>query len=734
MPRPQTIRDRLEHDAWRRYPDFARRHVRPQDPPRRTLLSWQDRALLIVAMLLVLLLIVRVETVRAAEEDNFWGLELASDGSSLRSLALDTEIRAEITGLAARVEVTQWFYNGGSEWREAVYRFPLPPGAAVDRLRIEAGERVLEGEIRERTEARRQYQQARAAGSLASLVEQQRPNQFETRLANIGPNEDIRVTIGFVATVDYADGRFSLRLPLTFTPRWDPPVARPDGVAATQAAVARKARSYTEHAGGFEPGATDPASQPTLAASSGFDDHYLSVDILLHSGMDLAWLESRYHDIDVHPALGGYRVFLADPDTLSDRVFELEWAHALAPEPTPALLTWDGGDAVYALLMLAPPLAEAVEPQPREVVFVIDTSGSMEGQSLHQAKAALRRGLAYLGPDDRFNLVRFDSDAEKLFGESVPTRPAELAEAGEFIAELKADGGTDMAPALALAMGLPRQDGLLRQIVFVTDGSIGNEAELLARIGEQLGDSRLFTVSIGPAPNDWFMRKAAVIGRGSHSRIGHAAEVEERMSALWARIQTPALQNVCIDWGMNAEFYPEIIPDLYAGEPLWLYARLPFEPREVIVCGELDGAWWETAGSSAPRPGGPELGALWARSRIEALEDSRLFGADQQAVRDAVLELALQFGLLTRYTGLVAVEHAPVRPPDTDFAAEDVPGLLPAGSAGTAGFSQTATGWPLRVVLSLFSLLVAGAMLLYATPSRQSAGAGARRPEALRSH
>jgi Ca-activated chloride channel family protein len=460
------------------------------------------------------------------------------------------------------------------------------------------------------------------------------------------------------------------------------------------------------------------------------DDHRLTIAVDLRSGMNLASIESRYHDVDIRPSLHGYRVFLADPDTRTDRVFELNWIPEFEAAPVSTLSTFDDGEAVYALLMLAPPLAEAILPQAREVVFVIDTSGSMEGTSLAQAKAALKLGLQFLGPDDRFNLVRFSTGSETLFPESVPVYPSYLEEAAGFIDGLSADGGTVMAPALGMAMSLPEQDGLLRQIVFVTDGSVGNEQELLLQIGEELGASRLFSVSIGPAPNAWFMRKSAEIGRGSHTHIGRLEEVEDRMTSLWSRIENPAIQNLCVDWGMDAEFYPEVIPDLYAGEPLWLFARLPFQPREVTVCGELDGHYWETESRALATAGSANLALLWARSKIEALQDSQIFGADPDSVRANVLELALDFGLLTRYTSLVAVDKTPTRPGSEDLASDNVPSLLPAGSGIASGFSGTATGWVARMLLALFSVSLATGMLLYLPPSRASTTRGDRSPMA----
>ena len=702
-----SIRDRLEFDAWRNHRDFATGQARKQQrQPQRKSLHWQDRALLILSAVLLLLLIIRIETAQA-QEDN-WGLEYQGDGSSLRSVALDTEVQVEVTGLVARISVSQGFRNSGRSWSEAIYRYPLPDGAAVDRLVVEVGQRILQGDIQEKQEARRQYQQAKSSGKVATLVEQQRANQFETRLANIGPDENIRVSISFLTRVDFREGSFSLRIPMTFTPRWD--------------------HAEPVITGGFY---DESAPAPLIMPAGGLDDHYLTLNVDLQTGLELASLESRYHDVDIHPSLNGYNIYLADPDARSDRIFELNWTPDYGSTPESSLMTFDDGDAVYAMLMLAPPLAEAIKPQAREVVFVVDTSGSMEGTSIQQAKAALQQGLGYLGQDDRFNLIHFNSNSHQLFPESVPLYSSYLLEAESFIESLEANGGTNMAPALDDALNLPPQAGLLRQIVFITDGSVGNEGELLLQIGEDLRDSRLFTVSIGSAPNSWFMRKAAETGRGSHTHIGRLNEVEERMSLLWSQIQYPALQDICVDWGMDAEFYPEIVPDLYAGEPLWLYARLPYQPRDVTICGELEGRPWQQKSSLLAGGGSENLATLWARSKVEALEDSRIFGVGPEFIRNEVTKLALNFGLLTPYTSLVAVDRTPSRPQGEQLKQDSIPSLLPAGSSATsAGFSQTATGWVAQLILSFISLLVATGMMLFSPPSGKSRAAGARSPMA----
>ncbi len=682
-----SIRDRLEQQTRVKYPELAQRMSRHRRlrrvRSRHTL--WQDRIMLALCAVLVTLLVIRTQVSVAAEPQ--WGLQLKSETNTYVQLAIDTDIQVDVTGLIARVAVTQTFSNHDDEWAEGVYRFPLPQGAAVDRLYVKVGDRILEGEIQEKQTARRTYQKARDNGQTATLVEQQRRNQFETRFANIGPGETIKITIAYLQNVSYSDASYQLRIPMTFTPRWQPPI---------------RAQLTDE----LPP-------QPVLRPSATTSDHTLRLHANLASSSELAVIESRYHDIDIRHDENGYQIELLDSYALSDRDFELDWTPALQATPSASLTTFNDGQDVYAQLMLAPPLASAIAVQAREVIMIIDTSGSMQGASLTQARAALNAALASLGPDDYFNLLQFNSHTGALFERSTPNDPASLARARDFITGLRANGGTNMAPALEQALAGDANHGLMRQVVFITDGGVSNETELLQQVAAQLGDSRLFTVAIGAAPNSWFMRKAAEIGRGSHVHIGNLAEVEAQISALWGRIRLPALTDICIDWGGAAEYYPEVIPDLYAGEPLWLIARLENEPTTIKLCGNFNGAEWDLD-IDGWVVGGENLAILWARKKIEALEDGLMFGADKELTDLEITGLALDYGLLTRHTSLVAVDRTPRRDAAELLARSDIPGLLPAGtSSQVAAYPPTATGWLSQLMLSLLVLLLSGALLWF---------------------
>jgi len=693
-----SIRDALEQRAWTQNPgmtnrmaDRQRHHKNRHGRTDRTM-RWQDRVLLILCAVLLVLIIIRTET--AIADEQVWGLQLQSDAGVYTELAIDTGIQLEITGLVARVEISQKFTNRGSHWAEGIYRFPLPQGAAVDRMTVRVGDRVLEGEIQEKETARRTYQKAREAGKTASIVEQQRRNQFETRLANIGPGEAIEITISYLQNVSYSDFSYHLRLPMTFTPRWEPGLS----------SIARQTATV------------QPAPRLVSAHSTG--GHNFKLQANLVSAVEFAAIESRYHDVDIRQVDNGYRIELLNPGEVADRDFELSWTPLLQSHPSASLTTFNDGESVYAQLMLAPPLTDAIDPQPREVILIIDTSGSMGGASLVQAKAALSHALNSLGPDDYFNLLEFNSNTEQLFDQSVPVTKTALYVAQNFITGLTANGGTDMAPALRMALGIPDMPQLMRQVVFITDGAVSNEAELLQMVAEELGSSRMFTVAIGHAPNSWFMRKAAEIGRGSYVHIGKPDDVNEQMSALWGRIQLPALTDICVDWGDSAEYFPEIIPDLYAGEPLWLLARLPSEPTMIGLCGNLNGQDWNLTvngwDAAAGGSGGDNLAKLWARKKIEALEDSLMFGSYPELTQLKITGLALDYGLLTRHTSLVAVDKTPRRHSGEALAQSDIPGLLPAGSTTRlAGYPPTASGWVSQLLLSLFVLLLATSMLVF---------------------
>jgi len=627
----------------------------------------------------------------------------------------NTDVAMTVSGLVARVSVRQEFRNDGDEWTEGVYVFPLPDKAAVDRMRLHIGERYIEGEIREKEQARKDYERARNEGRKASLVEQERPNRFTTSVSNIAPGERVGVEIEYLEDLLYDGGTFAIRFPMTLTLRDIPGSAVPD-----------------REGSGWSPDTTQvsDASRITPPHVTVSKDHRVSLQARIDAGMPLQLVASRYHPVNVAEDHGRYTVSLANADVPLDHDFELLWRPVPSAVPRAMLFRETIEGQPHYLLMVVPPDAErhAVPAMPRELIFIVDTSGSMHGASLAQAKQALTRALDGLSGGDRFNIIEFNSTTRALYHQSVAADAANIAHARRFVDRLEADGGTEMQPALRLALDAARSEAWLRQIVFITDGSVGNEEELYTMIESRLGNARLFTVGIGSAPNSWFMRKAAELGRGTFVVISALHEVGEQMDRLFDKLANPQVTNIHVSWpgGAVTESYPATVPDLYVGEPVTVRARasLPFQPgSSVRVSGDSTGGAWTRDLALDDNGEHPGIGALWARAKIAALHDEERRGGNADELRKAVVDTAISHHLVSKYTSLVAIDKTPVRPAGSALTREQVPNLLPYGQSMNAifGFPATATDAAVLLRRGLLTLL-AGLLLLGAAVLHRGVG------------
>ena len=339
----------------------------------------------------------------------------------------------------------------------------------------------------------------------------------------------------------------------------------------------------------------------------------------------------------------------------------------------------------------------------------------MEGVSIVQARDALLLALDRLQPGDRFNVIEFNSTAAALFPAPVPLDAATLARAKQFVSGLRARGGTEMLPALALALAGPREASMTRQVVFLTDGAVGNEDAILRLVHDEIGDRRLFTVGIGPAPNAFFMTKAAQFGRGTYTFIGDVREVKEKMTALFRKLENPALTDITVDWPGGADAWPRVLPDLYAGEPVVVTAQFNASAGSgnIAVSGRRGGAMWGSLLPVATMADEPGVGVLWARAKIDALMDAGRKGAPEDDIRAAVLDVALTHHLVSKYTSLVAVDVTPTRPAGVAASKTAIPGNIPEGLTGFDQLPRTATPAPLLIAAGGLALLVAGALALW---------------------
>ncbi len=585
-----------------------------------------------------------------------------AEGAPMPAVRLGTDMDVTVSGQILRVRVTQAFRNTSNEWMEATYLYPLPDDGAVDTLKMVVGQRVIMGRIAQREEARQIYEAAKADGRKAGLVESSRPNLFRNSVANIGPGETVLVSIEYQALVRQLAGEFAMRLPLVVGPRYVPPHTMTD-----QAALA-DARQVSA-----------PIADPSLGNSL----NPVSITVHLQPGFVPANIISPYHRISVAEAGPQARtITLAAGEEPADRDFELRWRSAGA-DPTLGLFRQNFDGQNYVMATITPQTeVEAGRLPPREMIFVIDNSGSMHGESMAAAKESLLHALTTLRPEDRFNIIRFDDTLTSLFDHATPASAEQIALARRFTEGLEASGGTEMLPALkaALVDDHPGDKGL-RQVIFLTDGDLSNEKEMMAEIATNGGRSGVFMIGLGSAPNNFLMRRMAEAGRGTYTNIGNAGEVMAKMTALLDRLKAPGMRDISVRIeGSSLQLTPARLPTLYAGEPLVLLGRGDKLEGRLIVSGMIGDRRWSQTVNLADAADSPSVARLWGSRRVADVEAQRWSREmEEDAAKAAIAGLGLAFHIVTSETSLVAVDETPSRPDGARLTQEELPLLLPKG-------------------------------------------------------
>jgi len=646
---------------------------------------------------------------------------------------LHTDVQMNISGMISRSHIKQQFKNTSDNWIEAIYVFPLPETAAVDHMRMRIGERIIEADIKEKRQAKQIYEKAKNQGKKAALVEQERPNIFTNSVANIGPGETIVIEIEYQQTLHYDQGEFSLRFPMAITPRYIPGTPSPviSAPAISSRAVSEDI-SFTGSGWAHNTLQVHDASRITPPLYVGANKiNPVSLNINLDAGFPLQFLVSRYHPIIKRKNHDIINVTLASGVTPSDRDFELVWSpqtnqmpgtaipSSAIPNstfPRAAAFNEVVSDEHYQMIMLTPPANGAYNGQPlaREVTYIIDTSGSMYGISLEQAKQSLLLALERLRLHDKFNIIQFNSMTDQVFSRAKFASFENVLTAKQYVKNLQADGGTEMAPALKLALNNSTDDSYIKQIIFLTDGSVGNETALFDIIHKKLGNNRLFTIGIGAAPNSYFMRKAAQFGRGTFTYISDVNEVNEKMTALFSKLESPVMTDIdiVINDNIKAEILPKRIPDLYQGEPIILAIKSDEELNSINLTGKRALAPWSATLNLNPAKSSPGIATFWARKKIAVLSDSLHEGADKEQVRSDIIDIALTHHLVSKHTSLVAVDKTPSRAQQTQLHRplnrQALPVNLPHGQSAPASYgqlAQTASAAELNLIFG-FSLLM----------------------------
>ncbi len=646
-------------------------------------------------------------------------------GEYLMAVNLDTKVDMEINGMVAEVSVKQSFKNTSDKWSEAVYVFPLPEDSAVNSMKMIIGDREIIGEIKKKAEAKKIYNKAKKAGKKASLVEQERPNMFTNSVANIGPDEVVTVEITYLQKIKYDQGTFSLRFPMTITPRYIPgnklvsdravnvedsektiELNQGDGWAVNTDSVPDASR-------------ITPIIVPLGKSNEQTEDNEEVIELInpieicisLNAGLPLETVKSSYHQIYTENNENMYEISLAAGKVSMNQDFELVWSPKVGSEPEAAVFSQQVEGDTYAMVMVMPPQKISAQTSlPKEMIYIIDTSGSMGGTSIVQAKESLLYALKRLNKNDKFNIVEFNSHTRQLFNQPKYANSHSISNARDFVNGLFANGGTEMAPALQTAFANKETEGYLRQVVFITDGSVGNEDELFRLIKRDLGKSRLYTVGIGSAPNSYFMKKSAQFGRGTFTYIGDQGEISTKMSDLFKKIESPVLHDLEIMWpeGVTAEVLPKKIQDLYLGEPLMVSAKLNSVDGELLIKGKAADKEWSRTLKLGKGQDHDGVSTIWAREKIESLMDKQIVNGEYEDTKQQIVDIALTHKLLTKYTSFVAVEQKISRPSDKEQSKSIVPNAQPKGqSPQHYAYPKTATPMQINLIIGLLLVLLA---------------------------
>lgn len=567
-----------------------------------------------------------------------------------------TEVKAEISGFVSRVTVTQNFENPLNETIEAVYTFPLPQNAAVDDMTMFTGERTIKGKIKPREEARAIYDAARNSGRTASLLEQERPNIFTQSVANIRPGEKVKIVISYVETLKYEAGTYEFVFPMVVGPRYIPgkPVGRQGGGWAVDTNRVPDASRITP-----------PVTAPGTRAG-----HDITLEVSLDAGVPIDGLRCTSHEVAAERPDSRHAVVrLKNLAVIPNKDFILKYDVAGRKVEDAVLTHRDSRGGFFSLILQPPERVSASEITPRELVFVVDTSGSQMGFPLEKSKEVMRMALQNMDPRDTFNVITFAGDTNILFPRPVAATAENVERARQFIEGRRGGGGTEMMKAIRAALEPTRSQDHLRVVAFLTDGYVGNDMEIIGEV-KKYTNARVFSFGIGNSVNRFLLDRMAEFGRGEVEYVTLEADGPAAAKRFFERMRNPLLTDIRVDWGglQVEDVYPKQIPDLFAAKPLVIHGRYSAAGKGTVrVYGKSAGRDFvrniqvDLPASEARHD---TLASLWARTKIDDLmgQDFRGIqnGSLADGLRNQIAKLGLDYRLMTQFTAFVAVEEKTV--------------------------------------------------------------------------
>ena len=624
-----------------------------------------------------------------------------------------TDVKANISGFIARVTVTQTFHNPYDEKIEAVYVFPLPHTAAIDDMTMTVGDRRIVGLIKRRAEAQALYHEAIQQGQTASLLEQERPNIFTQSVGNIQPNAEVCIEISYVDVLDYDMGTYEFHFPMVVGPRYIPGTAiskKPELPKELKGKVGESEAPLDAPADGGDPSGTGVAPDtdrvpdasritPPVLKPGYRTAHDISLLVSLDAGVPIQDIKIVNHTAEVDRVdASGATAVLSPADSIPNKDFVMKYA-VVGEKPEMAVLAHSKeADQGYFMLMIQPKLdAELAEAPPREIVFLVDVSGSMRGEPTQKVKETMHHFLRLTKPKDTVQVITFSNRAAKLFEKSVPATQANIEHALNFTQRIRGGGGTEMLKAIKLVLNEPVDRERVRIVVMLTDGYIGNEAEIIAEIDRRAGDQiRFSALGIGTSPNRYLIDGVAKHGGGLADVIALNTDPGPLVAQIAERIHRAQLAKIQIDWnGLSVyETYPRRIPELWAGRPVLMFGRYGAGGSQKIeLSGSAEGKplkYKLHVTLPDAQPAHDVLSKVWARKKIEDIS-ARLHAADAPEIIEEITNIALTHRLMTQYTSFVAVDENDMQPINQEAKAPRqvvVPVPLPEGTDYQGFYNQ----------------------------------------------
>jgi len=582
---------------------------------------------------------------------------VGSDGKPGAACPLEhTSVKASIAGFVATVEVTQTFRNPGTDKIEAVYTFPLSADVAVDDMVMRVGDKVVRGTIKRREEARQIYEKARDQGQVASLLDQERPNIFTQSVANIMPGAKVIITINYVEILSFEEGTFKFVFPMVVGPRFIP-----------GAASGRQGTGWAQ-----DTDRVPDASRvtPPVAPKGARAGHDIDLSLTIDAGVPIGSIESALHEVDAEKSGAKATVTLKNRREIPNRDFVLKYFVAGDEVRSGVLAHKDAGDGYVTVVMIPPKRLRPEQIAAKEMIFVIDCSGSQSGWPLEKAKETMKHFIASMNPDDTFNIIDFNVGSRSLFTEPVRNNADNRSKALAYLKSLQAKGGTWMGPAVEKVCKTSASENRLRIVTFMTDGYVGNDFEIISLVKQLRGKSRWFPFGTGNSVNRFLLDQMARAGGGEVEYVLLNTPAEAASRKFYERIAQPVLTDITIKAeGVELkEIYPKNFADLWSRKPLVFKARYSQGGKgRIIVKGLSAGKPYEqTLDVVLPEKetSNAALASVWARAKVDDLMDQDWMGLQKggpsPALKDQIVEVALAHRLVTQYTSFVAVEETVV--------------------------------------------------------------------------